>query len=1185
MQQYIERILEGKFEYDKGNLEFGCSKIELTLKRGEICEGMFTVDGAKNHLTQGKVYSSYSRMRVLNPEFIGNGETITYQFDAAGMEEGDVVKGEFDIVSNQGEYYLPFVVTIEHEILQTSLGPVKNLFHFTNLAKTNWAEAVSLFYCKEFQQILEGNDRQYLGLYKGLSVYPGNEQNVEEFLIGIKKKQRIEYLLDDSSIRVDDPESMTQETIMITRNGWGYTHLKVEAQGAFIKLEKQELTDDDFLGNYCQLAFLVDPEKLHAGNNFGKICLSNPYFEKEVDVTVSHHQKDRERLIRRRMKRQIIFQLMIYYQQFRLKKIGTAAWLGETKKLVEKLEEVADRDLTTRLFEAQLLITEERYNEAKWLLNRIADQMEGKEAAPEIACYYLYLTTLNSREESYVDEVAAHVEKIFERNPDNWRIAWLLLYLSDRYSRSSTKKWLFLEEQYNRGCVSPVLYIEAVLLLQVNPALLTKMDGFETRVLGYAVKEGILTEEVIRQTLSIVSQAKQFHMLVFRILEACYKELEDPDVLQVICGYLIKGNCTGPGFFKWYRLGVEQNVRVTRLYEYYMLSMDLTVEEDIPKMVMMYFHFQNELDYERNARLYACILRKREEYPDIFASYQEQMERFLMEQIDREHMNRDLAYLYKNLVTPQMIHEENADKFARMLFMNLVSTPYRDARYIVVLHAHVTEEQRYPLMNGMGMVPIFTGEYAVLFEDGEQNRLCASINYNTEKMMIPGKLARFIAPYVKDAVGYDLFLCETNRSYIVLNDENMQSFQRIARDERIEQEYRCEVSMKLMQYLYDTDQIRELDELLELLIPDQMKERERSQLLRFLIMRGSFDKAYQWLKQFGSEQFDSKLLMKLCSRLISREDFQPEDSMTYLAFQAFEAGKADQATLSYLDHNYCGLTKKLRDLWKRSRDMGLDTRELEEKILEQLLYTGAYIGEKNEIFGSYVQKEPDEDLEKAFLVQSAYDYFVKEKVMPAQLFEHIAGVWGQQGETPKVCKLAFTRFYATQIPEDEQLQKVLKQFVEELLDEGIFLSYFKEYADLVPMSKHFYDRTIVEYQAHPDSTVTLHYMVEKEGEQEAEYVTEELHPVFEGLCAREFILFFGETLQYYIMEERDGAEQLTESGTIRKSDIGKEVLESRFSRINDLVISQTLQDFDTLDSMMEEYYQTDYYADHLFRLQ
>ena len=79
-------------------------------------------------------------------------------------------------------------------------------------------------------------------------------------------------------------------------------------------------------------------------------------------------------------------------------------------------------------------------------------------------------------------------------------------------------------------------------------------------------------------------------------------------------------------------------------------------------------------------------------------------------------------------------------------------------------------------------------------------------------------------------------------------------------------------------------------------------------------------------------------------------------------------------------------------------------------------------------------------------------------------------------------------------------------------------------------------------------------------------------------------MFFGETLQYYIIEERDGEEQLTESATIRKNDIGKEILESRFSRINDLVISQTLEDYSTLDTMLEEYYQADYYADYLFRL-
>ena len=152
------------------------------------------------------------------------------------------------------------------------------------------------------------------------------------------------------------------------------------------------------------------------------------------------------------------------------------------------------------------------------------------------------------------------------------------------------------------------------------------------------------------------------------------------------------------------------------------------------------------------------------------------------------------------------------------------------------------------------------------------------------------------------------------------------------------------------------------------------------------------------------------------------------------------------------------------------------------------------------------------------------------------------------------------------------------------MGEGKLLPLYREYQDLIPAVRHFYDRTIIEYRAHPGSRVYIHYLVEKDSEQEAEYITEEMTDVFEGVCSKEFVLFFGETLQYYIIEERDGEEQLTESATIRKNDIGKEILESRFSRINDLVISQTLEDYSTLDTMLEEYYQADYYADYLFRL-
>lgn len=54
--------------------------------------------------------------------------------------------------------------------------------------------------------------------------------------------------------------------------------------------------------------------------------------------------------------------------------------------------------------------------------------------------------------------------------------------------------------------------------------------------------------------------------------------------LPAICSLLIKGNKSGPEYYLWYRRGVEQELRVTRLYEYYMMSVDLNKEVKSPAL-------------------------------------------------------------------------------------------------------------------------------------------------------------------------------------------------------------------------------------------------------------------------------------------------------------------------------------------------------------------------------------------------------------------------------------------------------------------------------------------------------------------------------------------------------------------------------------------------------------------------
>lgn len=337
MNQIIDRLLNGDFDYERGSLDFSCPRLELTIEKGEIVEDSFTIYGLPNKLTKGHITTSDNRMECLTPDFSGSEEQIQFCFHSEGLEEGDVVKGEFFVISNQGEYYLPYVVTVAHHTLESSLGGIKNLFHFANLAKTNMEEAMQLFYSPYFKQILTGNDRQYLKVYEGLSKYKGSEQNLEEFLLVINKKQKVEYLLEEQSIRIENPEGISERQLSITKNGWGYTFLQIEVDGDFLSVEKDFLNDDDFLGNYCRLSYYIDEEKIHAGKNYGAIRLYSAYVDITAQIIVVNSENRRLKKKRVREKKETILQMMKYYQALRLKKIGNSLWLSETQKAVEKL--------------------------------------------------------------------------------------------------------------------------------------------------------------------------------------------------------------------------------------------------------------------------------------------------------------------------------------------------------------------------------------------------------------------------------------------------------------------------------------------------------------------------------------------------------------------------------------------------------------------------------------------------------------------------------------------------------------------------------------------------------------------------------------------------------------------------------------------------------------------------------
>lgn len=208
---------------------------------------------------------------------------------------------------------------------------------------------------------------------------------------------------------------------------------------------------------------------------------------------------------------------------------------------------------------------------------------------------------------------------------------------------------------------------------------------------------------------------------------------------------------------------------------------------------------------------------------------------------------------------------------------------------------------------------------------------------------------------------------------------------------------------------------------------------------------------------------------------------------------------------------------------------------------------------------------------------------MEEKITDAFILQEIQRVIDRQEELPKVCKLAYTRFYAENKKLiDEKISRYLMLFLRELLADNLYFPYFKEYADNIGFMRQFADKTMIQYKPEKGNRAVMHYLFEREDGNEGEYIKEEMRDMFYGICVKQFVLFFGEKVQYYITETGDEKEHLTQSGTLSRSDTDREQKESKYNLINDIAIGRTLHDDDTMENLLYEYFEQESIVKKLF---
>ncbi len=1179
--------MNSKVDSVRGSLIFSEVKIELSLQVGETYEGTFIIEEETGRSMEGYIYSSSVRMQLGTTEFAGKRIEVPYSFDSEGMQPGDVLKGNISVISDMGEYILPFVVMLNYEVLESTLGPIKNLFHFTNLAKSEWAEAVRIFEKPGFIDIMTGNDAKYRNLYVGLCGHGNKNYALDEFLIGINKKQMAEYKLSKEEIRLTNPVGDVMSEVSIERNGWGYALFAVKAEGDFIELEKNRISEEDFHNNICDFKFVIHEDRLHNGRNYGRITFRYLYGTLTLEVCVTNVDIARKSITGHK-KKSVNFSLVRYYLDYCTKSIGKNKWIQLSEELLSHRASVDSDGLINSLFQTHLLLIQERYNEAKWILDRrITDSIE--DASNELYCYYLYLMSLYNVDDYYTREINGTIKSIYEKDPGNWKIAWVLLHTSDELKRNPSRMYAFALRQISMGCHSPIFIVEVVKLLNVIPSLIVHFDDEERIVLEFAAKNNLLSDELVAQVAYQAAKQREFDKNTLRLLLRIQGISDNPSIVEAICIQLMKGDMVGEKYFRWYQEGVKHNFPITRLYESYMLSLNLLSDEPIPREVLMYFSYECNLPIEQSAYLYAYVVRNKDSMPDIFEMYHSAIERFVVKQLYASRINRDLAYLYQEILMRHMATVDNIRQFARILLVHCIRVQSPGIVNVVVIDERLKQEMVYPVNNHKAYVTLPSSEYTVLLEDSVGNRFYGTREYLTERYFLARKLLPKIELYTEDSLLFNLYICEGNKDYITVTDRNVGRYAYLEQHEAVSDEFKAALRMPLLRYYQDHDDTEHIEYLIDAIVGEDVLFKDRDEFLRLLISRGHLGRAYDYIRYYGSESIDPKIVARLVSLIIERDGLVEDPDLTYMAEMSFTKGKYNEAILKYLVNFYRGTVKNLRNIWKAASGFYVDTYPICEKMILQSLHTGAYIGEEVQILKEYVAGGAKADIEIDYLTYFAHELFVRDRVVDTYMFREIIRLYDNGEDVTDICMLAFLKHYAELESfadlSEEEIEHIV-HFIHVLYTEkNMFMPYMQRFRSISAEALEMSNMTMIEVKGEADSRATINYIIMDDKRDSGGYVREEMVNVYGGVFVKSFLLFFGETVQYYITEEYEGMEQLTESGTLTRNDVDTEGVTDRYSMVNDIAIADTLKDYDTAFEMLEEYKQEEYIVNNIFRLQ
>lgn len=854
------------------------------------------------------------------------------------------------------------------------------------------------------------------------------------------------------------------------------------------------------------------------------------------------------------LEKSLIVDYLKEFEDYCLEKTEVKSYVDRNLRKVQKLRELSPEEPLYHLMKAAVLIRGGKMEEGEAILKKYERNPALQFRNVDFRAGFLYLAGKLTEDAVQRRNIVLQLQKLYQKNAAQPSLYWYLVQLDEGFEKNPQKKIAFLEKQWRLGCRQNLLYIEVIKTLKVCPEAVGSMDDFLMQCSIWALRRNCITKELGTQIAKSAMRLKNCDGKYEYVLKECYRIFSTKELLGALCSLYMRSGRTDQTAAYYYGRGVQYDLKLNNLHEYYMMATTGQQQQLLPEQVLLYFLYHDTLTDSQRVYLYKNIVCYGEQNPEIYERYIGKIEKYTVDSLLKRRISTEYAYLYKHVLHPEIFTKEMAEAMADLMFLRKLTCSDGRIREAEVSYSQLKRPKKAVFKKQQAYLPIYTPSAIVTLIDEEGNQYRNTVSYQMEKLLDEKDYIEICKKYVEHHEGLLLYLLGRNAEPVPLNQKTVQLYRQIPETAAFKEEYRRETAIRLMEFDAANDQLDQIPEEWFSMDGAVLNREQRGKILLFLIKKEKYEQAFEWAEHYGIFFVPAVLILKMLTAL--EDSKKAEEELYYrLCYSCFKSGQKNYTILKYLANSFLGTCQQMAEVWEHAKAYGVDTFGLEERILMQMMFTGTKIREHFEIYLSYNQKTPDLTIKKAYLTYLSREvFFGREEPDERFYFLLEEELISKQGYAD-ICILTYLKYLSEKEEMSARQKSMASAYLKMFFSKKCYYEFMQNFGRMIPEALILEDKMFIEYAAPSSSKVVLHYIIEKEGKKAYRYTACRLYPSYGGLFSKAFSMLQGEKITYFITEKReDGKEITTPSVTKEKNgcSMGTDTKYKRFNRIRQL---------------------------------